>query len=134
MFLWFLLMLKDLIYSNFYWTLVERKSKPDCGILKQQNVHKSCFCSRKFYIRQNNNKVDSVETGRIVIADLRPWRDLEKCMYTTLFWFMMIRFYLHYLIYKYNFTCSLFWTTCKLTNDIKIINFKENRPFRRFSF
>ena len=24
--------------------------------------------SRKFYIRRNNNKVDSIETGRIVIA------------------------------------------------------------------
>ena len=26
--------------------------------------------SRKFYIRRNNNKVDSIETGRIVIAHL----------------------------------------------------------------
>ena len=26
---------------------------------------------RKFYIGQNNNKVDSIETGRIVFADLR---------------------------------------------------------------
>ena len=26
--------------------------------------------SRKFYIRKNNNKVDSIETERIVIADL----------------------------------------------------------------
>ena len=28
--------------------------------------------SRKFYIRRNNNKVDSIETGRIVIAHLLP--------------------------------------------------------------
>ena len=28
--------------------------------------------TRKFYIRRNNNKVDSVDTGRIVIADLFP--------------------------------------------------------------
>ena len=34
---------------------------------------------------------------------------------------MMIKFYCHYLIYKYNLTCSLFWTTLILTNDIKII-------------
>ena len=26
----------------------------------------------KFYIRRNNNKVNSIETGRIVIADLIP--------------------------------------------------------------
>ena len=28
--------------------------------------------SSKFYIRMNNNIVDSIETGRIVIADLLP--------------------------------------------------------------
>ena len=27
---------------------------------------------RKFDIRRNNNKVDSIETGRIVIVDLLP--------------------------------------------------------------
>ena len=27
---------------------------------------------RKFYIRRNNNKADSIETGRIVIAHLLP--------------------------------------------------------------
>ena len=26
---------------------------------------------RKFCIRENNNKVDSIETGRVVFADLR---------------------------------------------------------------
>ena len=41
--------------------------------------------SRKFYVRRNNNKVDSIETRRIVIAHLLPWSDLEKSMYTTLF-------------------------------------------------
>ena len=30
--------------------------------------------TRKFYIRKNNNKVDSIETGLIVIAHLLPWR------------------------------------------------------------
>ena len=41
--------------------------------------------TRKFYIRRNNNKFDSIETGRIVIAHLLAWSDLEKYMYTTLF-------------------------------------------------
>ena len=39
--------------------------------------------SRKFYIRRNNSKVDSMETRPI--AHLLPWSDLEKCMYVTLF-------------------------------------------------
>ena len=39
----------------------------------------------KFYIRRNNNKVDSIEAGCIVIAHLLPWSDVEKYMYTTLF-------------------------------------------------
>ena len=30
------------------------------------------FVARKFYIRRNNNKVHSVETGHIVIAHLLP--------------------------------------------------------------
>ena len=30
------------------------------------------FRARKFYIRRNNNKVDSIETGRIVIVHLLP--------------------------------------------------------------
>ena len=41
--------------------------------------------SRKFYIRGNNNNVDSIETGRIVIANLLPWSGWEKCMYTGAF-------------------------------------------------
>ena len=41
--------------------------------------------SRKLHIRRNNSKVGSIETRRIVIADLYPWSDLEKCMYKTLF-------------------------------------------------
>ena len=35
----------------------------------------------KIYLRKNNNnKVDSIETGRIVIAHLLSWSDLEKSM------------------------------------------------------
>ena len=36
--------------------------------------HDRFLSPRKFYIRRNNSKVDSIETGRRVIA-------LEKCMY-----------------------------------------------------
>lgn len=43
------------------------------------------FKTRKFYIRKNNNKVDSVEARRVVIADVLPGIDLKKYMYTTLF-------------------------------------------------
>ena len=39
----------------------------------------------KFYIRRNNNKVDSIETGRIGIAHYFSRSDLEKCMYSMLF-------------------------------------------------
>ena len=83
-----------------------------------------CFFLRKagkFYRRSYNIKVNSIETGRIVIADFLSWGDLEKCMYTKLFQLMIVKFYRRYLIYKYNFTYSLFWTTRKLTKDTKII-------------
>ena len=30
------------------------------------------IAARKFYIRRNNKKADSIETGRIVIGHLRP--------------------------------------------------------------
>ena len=79
--------------------------------------------SRKFYIRRNNNKVNSIETGRIVIADLLPLSDLGKCMYTTLFQLMMIKFYRHYLIYEYNFTFLPFYMThtlCKMCPNTEI--------------
>ena len=60
----------------------------------------SCFRQfPKFCIKKNNNKVDSIEIGRIVIAYLLLWRDLEKCTYGVT--------YRYYLIYK-QFTCSVF--------------------------
>ena len=31
-------------------------------------------------MRKNNNKVDSIETGRMVIAHLFPWNDQENHM------------------------------------------------------
>ena len=54
--------------------------------LKQQKNRACAYLeSGKFYIRRNNNKADSIETGRIVIAHSRLLSDLEKCKYTTLF-------------------------------------------------
>ena len=39
--------------------------------------------ARKFYIRRNNNKVDSNETRRIIIIHFFLLSELEKCMYDT---------------------------------------------------
>ena len=57
-----------------------RSHRYDVYRLKSNHGHKNSkykkcltkmlFISRKFYIRRNNNKVDSIKTGRIVIADL----------------------------------------------------------------
>ena len=100
--------------------------------------HTSCIIPRKFYIRKNNNKINSIEIGRIVIADLLPLSNLEKCMYTTLFQLMMIKCLGHYLIYKYNFNFLLFYMTHKLANDERIILILKEistfRPFLTFSF
>ena len=41
--------------------------------------------ARKFYIRRNNNKFSSFETGRIVIAHFFLWSGLEKWIYSTFF-------------------------------------------------
>ena len=49
------------------------------------NVAVSTLRSRNFYIRRNKRKVDSFETGRIVIVHLLPWSDLEKRMWETFF-------------------------------------------------
>ena len=91
------------------------------------------FIPRKFYIKSNNEKVDSFETGCIVIADLIPWSDLENCMYTILFQLMTIKFYRHYFICRYNFNHSHFRRTNKLTNNIKPLNFKGNFFFQTLS-
>ena len=53
----------------------------------------------------------------IVIAYLYPWSDLEKCMFAL----FLIDGNCHYLIYKYHFTCLLFWTMYKFTIDKKNI-------------
>ena len=44
----------------------------------------SCYClilfSKKFYIRRNNHKVDSIETGRKDNTHFLPRNELEKCI------------------------------------------------------
>ena len=49
--------------------------------------------TRKFYSWRNNNKVDSIETGRIIIAHLLPLSDVHHV-------FLMNddKFYRYYLI------------------------------------
>ena len=44
-----------------------------------------CSIQRKFYIRKNNNKVDPVDTRRIITAHLIPWSNQENCMRTAFF-------------------------------------------------
>ena len=107
-----------------------------CKVLSHKDKNK--VLPRKFYTRRNNNKVNSIETECIVIADLLPLSDLEKCMCNTLFQLMIIKFYCHYLIYKYKFTFSFFYMTHKLANDKKIILILREiftfRPFLTFHF
>ena len=47
-----------------------QKQKRSNGKVKNNKIISKIlsFILRKFYIRRNNNKVDSVETGHIVIA------------------------------------------------------------------
>ena len=42
------------------------------GFYVECNAGVKCVKARKLYIRRNNNKIDSIETGRIVIAHLLP--------------------------------------------------------------
>ena len=45
---------------------------PSLRNFKSVSVFKEKSTSRKFYIGRNNNKVNSIETGRLVIAHLFP--------------------------------------------------------------
>ena len=98
------------------------------------DLHKE---TRKFYIRRNNNNKQSWFCWNKAhtycwFASIKWFRNVHV---HHDFWLTMINFYRHYLVYKYNFTCSLFWTTFKLTNDIKILReISIFRPFQRFSF
>ena len=88
--------------------------------------------ARRLYIRRNNKKLDFIEKGCIVIANLLLWSDLEQCIYTTLFYSMMIKSHRHYLIYKYKFTCSIFWTTRKLTRCVRMTSILVERAFEKY--
>ena len=42
------------------------------SIIHNFHMHNTYENMKKFYVGRNNNKVDSIETGRIVIAPLLP--------------------------------------------------------------
>ena len=44
-----------------------------------QIMIKSMVVPTKLYVRRNENKVNSIETGRTVIVHLFPWSDQENC-------------------------------------------------------
>ena len=54
-------------------------------MMKQHGIVLFSRLPRKFHARRNNNEVNSIEAGRIVIADLPPCSDLENYIYSTLF-------------------------------------------------
>ena len=69
----FLFHLLTVVDTNFFLVWVYF-SKSNLIIIKSGAL---CLCedyvnTRKFFIRRNNKKVDSTETGRIVIAHLIP--------------------------------------------------------------
>ena len=91
---------KSILERHFYGILINsfRKKTFFCGkkLCCMQPLWRSAVLDKfyaiylvlqpkKFYIRRNNNKDDSFETGHIVIADLLPWSDLEKGMSTSFF-------------------------------------------------
>ena len=76
------------LVSNLASTSSAMLWKKSCLYLihKADSVHSIVqLYPRKFYIKRNINKFDSIEIGHIVIAHLLPLWDLEKCTYTTLF-------------------------------------------------
>ena len=42
-------------------------------------VIKTCLDAKKFYVRRNKNKTNSIETGRTAIVRLLPWSNQENC-------------------------------------------------------
>ena len=64
---------KQQTLSEIFWALRIYYSQYEKTILRVF-VYLSIYevATRKFYIRRNNNKVDSIETGRMVIAHLLP--------------------------------------------------------------
>ena len=109
------------------------------NIQKQYNMLKKvAYFLRKIETSVNNSRVIKIKNPKFsrYCFHLNPnilW-NFQICisvhlMITKFYHFliciraplMMIKFYRHYLICKYNFTCSLFWATYYATNDKKII-------------
>ena len=57
-------------HVRWSWSLSLKKSCLLIGVLKK--VFEWLAANKEVYIGRNNNKVDSTETGRIVVADLLP--------------------------------------------------------------
>ena len=102
--------IKDCHFKKLAKNQINAKQHPDTELLLFENYSYTLYTlSRKFYIRRSNDKVDSLKTGSIVVADLLPWSDLERYIHIIIWGYKSI-------IYKCSFTCLLFWTTCNLTN------------------
>ena len=57
-----------LMLSEVAWVLVSSETQVRLQIILDPDY----LSARKFYIRRNNNKIDSIERGRIVITHLFP--------------------------------------------------------------
>ena len=95
--------------------------------------------NNKFYIRKNNNKIDSIATRAHSYCPIDTAKWSRRLHVLHAFLFNDDEIYCHCLIYSYNFTCSLFWTAHKLTNDKSMIwILKEistlRYPFKYFHF
>ena len=58
------------IFKNTFFT--EHLWPTDSEHVKIIKIYMMKFNARKLYIKRNNNKVDSIETGCVIIADLFP--------------------------------------------------------------
>ena len=75
-------------WNRFFLVIIWLKVTFTFPITTIESIYSSNFFfinPRRFYIKRNNNKIVSIETGRTVIADLLLWSESEMCMYATLF-------------------------------------------------
>ena len=100
------------------------------GWKKRRQVKREVFCHSELpFARKLEAIVLKNTLNEWYVGHLLPWSDLERCMYGKLFFLFMIKFYRYYLIYKCNFTRSLFSTTWRSIKDKKHLNFKGNFYF-----
>ena len=59
------------------------------------------FDWRKFYLGRNNDSLDSIETGHMIIDQLLPWSDEENCSYITLFQLQILNHKTTYPLHKF---------------------------------